>query len=338
MLLSEAMRADVEFIVREGGYLGAMADFRRAAATNEIVKLRIPVGTLLPAMSSRENGKPVLLREVLWEGDEPIAAFEFFFASNGRRYRVVAPQACANFWVEDHGKEQFPVLALTCDASAEVLLRRPAQVCLTLRNVGDEIEPLTTVTLPVPAGATFASATEGGTVVDGRVVWEWRSLAAKSSHQFCAVFDAAQPCTLSYVSAARGSRAPEVQSRCETRVAGVPAVLLEVVDLNDPIKLGENETYEIVVLNQGTATLTNMKLVCLLQESQAFVSGTGTTAVQSQGRTITIEKLPMLNPKETATWRVIVKTLAAGDVRFTTELTCDQFLKAITETEATQQY
>ena len=338
MLLSDAMRADVEFIVRECGYSGTMEDFRRAAATNEIAKLRIPVGTLLPAMSSRENGKPILLREVLWAGDDPIPAFEFFFASNGRRFRVVAPQACANFWVEDHGKELFPVLALTCDAPAEVLLRRPGQVCLTLRNVGDEIEPLATVSLPIPAGATFSSATEGGRVVDGRVVWERRNLAAKSSQQFCAVFDAAQPCTLSYVSSARGSRAPEVQSRCETRVAGVPAVLLEVVDLNDPIEVGEDETYEIVVLNQGTATLTNVKLVCLLQERQDFVSGTGTTAVQAQGRTVTLENLPMLNPKETATWRVIVKTLAAGDVRFTTELTCDQFLKPITETEATQQY
>ena len=258
MLLSDAMRADVEFIVRECGYSGTMEDFRRAAATNEIAKLRIPVGTLLPAMSSRENGKPILLREVLWAGDDPIPAFEFFFASNGRRFRVVAPQACANFWVEDHGKELFPVLALTCDAPAEVLLRRPGQVCLTLRNVGDEIEPLATVSLPIPAGATFSSATEGGRVVDGRVVWERRNLAAKSSQQFCAVFDAAQPCTLSYVSSARGSRAPEVQSRCETRVAGVPAVLLEVVDLNDPIEVGEDETYEIVVLNQGTATLTNV--------------------------------------------------------------------------------
>ena len=338
LLRSEALRADVEFIARESGYKGDMEDLRSSAGTNQIARLEIPVGTRLPAMSSRENGKAILLRNVLWAGKEPITAFEFYFVSKGRRYRVVAPQACANFWVEDHGKELLPVLALSCDAPNEVLFRRPATVCLTLRNVGNEVESLAAVTLPIPAGAAFASATHGGRVAEERVVWEWRNLAAGASNRFCVVFNAAQPGALSYVATARGARSPEVQSRCETRVSGVPAVLLEVVDLNDPIEVGEEEVYEITVLNQGTAALTNLKLVCRLEEGQKFVSGTGATAVAAQDRTITLEKLPVLAPKEKATWRVAVKTVAPGDVRFATELVCDQFQNSIQETEATQQY
>ncbi len=41
-------------------------------------------------MSSRKNGKPILLREVLWAGPEPIDDYEFYFDSQGRRYRLVA--------------------------------------------------------------------------------------------------------------------------------------------------------------------------------------------------------------------------------------------------------
>ena len=198
MFGSAAMRADIEFIIKETRYSGEMEDVFRAAATNPINRIRIPVGTLLPAMSSRENGKPVLLREVLWEGDEPIAAFEFSFTSNGRRYKVVAPQACANFWVEDLGKELKPQLALTCDALDEVLFRRPAQVCLTLQNVGDGPEPFARVVLPIPNGATFASATEGGRNEKGEVVWDIKDLSAGASNRLCAVFDAPQLGSLSY--------------------------------------------------------------------------------------------------------------------------------------------
>jgi len=338
MLRSEALRTDVDFIAKESGYHGNLEDLRHAAATNNILPLKIPVGTRLPAMSSRKNGKAILLRDVLWAGKEPIDAYEFYFASRERRYRLVAPKACANFWVEDLGKELRPALALDCNAPNEVALGRPAQVCLTTKNIGDDIEPLATLTLPIPDGATFASATAGGKLVGNTVTWELPNLAVGSSNQVCAMFGAPQLGQLSFVSTARGQRASPVQNRCETRIIGIPAILLEVVDLSDPIEVGSDVTYEITVLNQGTAALTNIELACTMEESQQFISGTGTTAVQAQDRTITLEKLPALHPKEKAAWRVIAKALAPGDVRFTTELTCQQFQKPVREAEATQQY
>ncbi|HTO04396.1 MAG TPA: hypothetical protein VL069_11870 [Opitutus sp.] len=86
MLHSETLREDVDFIARESGFKGDMADLRRAANLQNIRPLQIPVGKRLPAMSTRREGKAVLLREVLWAGKEPIDAYEFFFVSQGRRY------------------------------------------------------------------------------------------------------------------------------------------------------------------------------------------------------------------------------------------------------------
>src|SRR5205085_12665172 len=122
--------------------------------------------------------------------------------------------------------------------------------------------------------------------------------------------------SLSFLTAARGRVAPPVESRCETRVVGVPAVLIEVVDLDDPIDVGLPETYEIFVLNQGSAVLTNVKFVCALEDSQEFVSGSGASNVTAEGRTVTLTALPELKPKEKAVWRVVVKVLKAADARF----------------------
>jgi uncharacterized repeat protein (TIGR01451 family) len=209
---------------------------------------------------------------------------------------------------------------------------------LILKNTGDETEPLATLTLPIPDGATLANATDGAQEKEGRLVWEYPNLAAGGSRQVCAVLNATQPGPLSLASTAQGSRSPPVQSHCQTRVIGIPAVLLQVVDINDPVEVGAEGTYEISVFNQGTAVLTNVGLACTLADQQQFLSGTGATAVQAQEQTITVEKLSVLKPKETAVWRVTVKALASGDVRFITDFTCDQFQTPIRENEATQQY
>ena len=53
----------------------------------------------MPFMSSREDGKAICLRNILWAGTEPISACAFDFSSNGRRYRCVMPKPCSNFFV-----------------------------------------------------------------------------------------------------------------------------------------------------------------------------------------------------------------------------------------------
>lgn len=338
LFASEKLRADVEFIAKECGYQGDFEDLRRAAANSRILELSIPTKTLLPAMSTREHGKPVLLREVLWKGKEPIPAYEFYFVSGGRRYRVVTPKPCANFWVEDYGKVRLPTLTMQCRATVEAPVRRPIEVCFTITNSGDESEAAMALRMAFPEAASFVSATGNGQAAEREVAWEIPGLRPGRSTNVCAVFTAAQPAALAFVGTARGRVAPPVESHCETRVVGVPGVLIEVVDLVDPIEVGNEETYEILVLNQGSAVLTNVKFVCTLEENQEFVSGSGASAVAAEGRIITLAPLPHLQPKEKAVWRVVVRASKAADARFTAELTADQFQQLITETESTQQY
>ncbi len=166
-----------------------------------------------------------------------------------------------------------PVLAIECQAPAEVILGRPAGICFTAKNTGGAPEAKATLTLPVPAGATVVSTTAGGVASDGRVVWEMANLASHSSQRVCVVLLSRQPGSLSFAPALRGLCAQPAESRCSTRVVGVPAIPVEVVDLADPIEVKQPVTYEIRVTNQGSAAMTNIPMVCLGPDVQEFTSG-----------------------------------------------------------------
>lgn len=337
---SEELRADIAVIVNLcDGWQGDIEDFYLAAATAPITPLQIPIGARLPAMSARKNGELILHRDVLWMGNEPIDAYEFSFYSKGRRYRCVTPKLCCNFWVEDLGPDQrAPVLIIECNAPDAVTVNRPVKVCLTVKNIGDAPDELVTVKLPVPRGAIFVRSTGETNAAARRVVWRISNLAPGSSKQLCANFNVQQSGSLTFESSARGVVAQPVETWCDTRVSGIPAVLFEVIDLEDPIEVGHQDTYELRVINQGSTTLTNVKIVCTLEPSQQFVSCVGATNGQAQGNTIVTDPLATLSPKDTAKWQIVVKSIASGDVRFTAELGSDQFQRPIKETEATRQY
>ncbi len=334
----EKLRPDFAEVLRQWGWQGNVADLHRAALTNELTEIKIPVGTVMPFMSSREDGRAICLRNVFWAGTEPISAYAFNFSSNGRRYRCVTPKPCSNFFVEDLGPIPKPELALECSAPEQVLLGRQAQVCLIVRNTGNVAESKVQVNLPLAPGVTLASATEGGAASNGGVTWELAELAPGSSRRLCASFNARQLGALPFNSTATGEGAQPVQSSCSTKVVGIPAILLETADLQDPIAVGNEVTYVIKVTNQGSSAGTRVRLVCTLPASEEFVSATGATPVRVQERSLTMEALPALEPKAVAAWQVVVRALAADDARFKVEVSSDQFEQPIHKDEATQLY
>ncbi len=339
-LSSETLREDVATVVGLcAGWQGDIEDFRAAVTTAPIVALQIPVGTRLAAMSSRKDGRPVVHRDVVWGGKEPIDAYEFFFYSKGSRYRCVTPKLCSNFWVENVGPDQrAPILGLACSMPESVLPSRPLQVCLTLSNRGDAAGEQITVTLPIPAGTVYAGPDAGDHPAARNLVWRFPALAPGASKELCVDLAAAEPGPVTFTASACDNGGQTVETQCISSVSGVPGVLFEVIDIADPIEIGQPNTYDLSVQNQGTSPLHNLKIVCRLEESQQFVEGGGTTTATAAGNVITFAPLVELAPKATAGWQVVVKALAPGDVRFAAEVTSDECRRPVSETEATRQY
>jgi len=338
-LLQESLQDDVQKVLRMSGYLGDMEDFRHAVANAKIDELSIPVGTLLPAMSTRKKGKVDLLRNVLWAGKKPIDAYEFSFISGETRYRVVTPKACSNFWAEEKLPRPVADLALSCEAPTESPMHKSITVCNTLANQGELSDSTVRLSMSIPAGTRLESVSPDAGASDSQeIAWTFEKLAAGEKQTACATFTPSQLGQAEFKSSATGKRAGSVSSQCETRVFGIPAVLLEVIDLADPILVGKDVVYVIRVLNQGTLPLTNVKVIASVESGQRYLSGTGASEVSQQDELITPAPIPLLNPKETVEWQIVVKAETAGDVRFNVGLLADQFNRAIMETEATFQY
>lgn len=338
-LLSEKLQEDVIKVLRMSDYLGDIEDFKHAVATAPIEELSIPVGTLLPAMSTRKKGQPVLLRNVLWAGKKPFDAYAFNFISLDRRYRVTTPKACSNFWVEEILPRPMPALSLNCSSAVTSPIQKSVTTCNTLSNTGEVSEALAMLSMKIPADAHLESTTgEATRNDDGEITWQVANLAPNEKHTWCATFKPSQLGTLNFKSAAAGVRAEQVSTQCHSRIIGLPAVLLEVIDLADPVLVGNDVVYVIKVLNQGTLPLTQVKIVAGLEDSQRYQSGIGATEVKNEAALITPEIYPVLNPGQEIEWRITVKAELAGDVRFNVALHADQFSRAIMETESTFQY
>lgn len=332
------LRLDMASILRQWGWKGNLDDLFNAAATADVIEWKIATGETMPYMSSREQGDPICLRNVLWVGKEPISAYAFTFTSKGRVYRCITPKPCSNFYVEDMGVEPIHLLTIDCTTPAEKHIGQTAEICLNVHNGGNCTESNILVTLPITDGVRLATNNGNGTLENGCITWRLPSLEASNNSSFCTTIKLRQTGALSFAPGVSSSGTKPSVSSCSMFVVGIPAILLETSDLEDPVEVGKNVTYVIKVTNQGTAPGTHVKMVCTLPDSEEFVSCTGITVANVDGKTINMGIVDTLAPKEVAEWHVIVKALKNDDARFNVALSSDQFGNPIHKEESTHLY
>ncbi|MDR4496737.1 MAG: hypothetical protein MRK02_02245 [Candidatus Scalindua sp.] len=232
-----------------------------------------------------------------------------------------------------------PVLTVTKTCPAKRYLGRNITYNIVVTNEGNGPAVNTTLDDCIPLNTTMVSASDGATVTERGALWDLGTLQPQESREVSVTVRAdnlgeAENCAL-----ASAECADSVKDCCVTVVSGIPAILLEVIDLADPIEIGANETYEIRVTNQGTATDTNVSIVCSLESgTMEYVSSDGPTTASTTGNIVTFAPLPALASKNTATWRVIVRAVGEGDVRFKVVLNSDQLDRDVQETESTNFY
>ena len=231
-----------------------------------------------------------------------------------------------------------PVLALTKSGPERSFLGKHISYDLTITNNGDGVAANTVVTDRVPAGTSFVAASEGATQSGGTVTWNVGTLEPGQSRKLSMVVRGDAKTQVTNTATATAKCADDVTATAVTRVEGIPAILLEVIDVNDPVAVGDVETYVITVTNQGSQTDRNIRIVADLEDEMQFVQADGPTRVTADGKTVTFAPLDDLGPKEKATWRVQVKAASAGDVRFGLKMQSDMIKRPVVETEATNFY
>lgn len=121
-------------------------------------------------------------------------------------------------------------------------------------------------------------------------------------------------------------------------VDGLSALFFEVVDLEDPVAVGGETGYEIRILNQGTKTANNIRLVALVPPQLRALSAEGPTQNTVEGGRVIFAPLQRLAPKADATYRIRVQGVVEGDQRLRVLVQSDEMNSPVTKEESTRVY
>lgn len=248
---------------------------------------------------------------------------------------VAAPVAAAATAAQSGGGGA-PMLEITKTCPRLRYLTREATFEITVTNRGNAPASNVTVSDTLTGGTDFISADNGGSRQGDRVVWSLASLDAGQSKVFKINTRCSRISTVK--NTATVSWCSQASAECTMEIKGIPAILLECVDDNDPIEVGADLTYTITVTNQGSQTDSNVTIKCTLPPEQQFVRAGGATNATNSGSDVNFTPLPTLAPKARATWTVTVKGTKPGDSRFKVVLTSDQTTSPVFETESSHIY
>jgi uncharacterized repeat protein (TIGR01451 family) len=231
-----------------------------------------------------------------------------------------------------------PVLSIHKDGPKQQYIGRSVTYEITVTNLGDGPAMNTTVEDTLPPGVTSIMISEGGKVANSKATWQLGTLAPNQYEKVSITYSMQEAGDLSSSATVEAFCASKVSANIQTSFIGVPAILLEVVDVGDPVEVGSQGTYIITATNQGSAPGTNIQIVCEIEDKVKCVSLGGATPGKIEGNKITFAPLTSLAPRTKAIWRVVAKAEKQGDVLFKVSMTTGEFARAVEETESTNLY
>jgi uncharacterized repeat protein (TIGR01451 family) len=228
-------------------------------------------------------------------------------------------------------------LAIAKRGPALRFVGRPATFEISVQNNGDAVARDVMLVDNIPPGMEVISAEAGGQYAGGRMTWSLGNLNPSDAKTVRITLKPTQIGRITNTVGARGYCC-EASASAVMDVQGIPAILLECVDDPDPVEVGGQTTYDIIVTNQGTATGTNIVIEATLPAEVEYVSAAGPTNGAVAERTVRFAPLLTLAPKAKAVYRVVARGVRTGDARFRVTLKSDQIDSIVEETESTHVY
>lgn len=305
----------------------------------------VQITDVVPNGMSHTSGQAQVVRDigVLPAGSTVTEVFSFSANQPGSATnitRVTGDRGLRKETVCDLTIDQ-PSIALTKTGPENRFLGTTATYTIEISNPGNVPSMGVVVQDTLPAGLSYESSNPPGNHKPNtnKVSWDLGTMAPGGSRTLQVTGRAVlegRHCNVAMVNTERG-----LQERAEacTSVEGVAALLLEVTDSPDPVEIGTQTTYSIVVTNQGTANATNIKIAATVPDGMEYVSSTGSTArLVVVGKLVDFDPVPVLKPKENLRFTVTVKGIQPGDLRFRVEMNADQLTSPVLEEESTKLY
>lgn len=227
-------------------------------------------------------------------------------------------------------------LSITKTGMKEQFINKVAGYEIVVKNTGDTtLQGVQVVDQAQPPMRIVAAP--DAVMQGGQAVWNIGELKAGESKSF--VVKTTSPAVGTLRNCANVSAEGLSRSSCaDTLWKGQAAILIEVIDVEDPVQIGEETEFIIQVKNQGTETDRNVAIRVEFPAEISPIGASGVTEGKVEGKTVTFAPYAALAPKQTIEWRVKVKGEAAGDARTKTYLTSDLLKTPVVEEESTHVY
>ncbi|MBX7105017.1 MAG: DUF11 domain-containing protein [Gemmataceae bacterium] len=233
-----------------------------------------------------------------------------------------------------------PRLAVETTGPTLRYLDRKATYTIRVTNPGDAPASNVLVQDTLPGGFKFLNADAGGRYdsANRTVSWYVGEIAPGQSRDVSIELQAANTGDYIHEVTAQAARGLKSGHQLPVRIDGISAILLEVVDLEDPIEVGGETTYVIRIANTGSKSDTDIRLICQIPEKMQFKTATGPTGFSQNGNEIQFHPLPNLGPKSDAVYRLTVKATAPGIAHFKARITSAMLVDPVNKEEATRVY
>jgi uncharacterized repeat protein (TIGR01451 family) len=233
-----------------------------------------------------------------------------------------------------------PMLNLALAGPAKCVVKAEPTFTLEVANPGTSATEPVQVAAAFPEGLEFVSATEGGAydATTRTVSWKLPPAAPGSKKPLAVKTKSAVAGHLAVRAVAQAG--PKLGARAEAvlQAEGVPALLFEVVNLENPIEVGKETTYEIKLVNTGTVACTNVRISAALSDGLIPGAVSGTVPHKVVGQSLVFEPVAKLPVKGELVVRVRAKGTTPGDHRFKVQLSCDQLRQPVVKEESTSFY
>jgi uncharacterized repeat protein (TIGR01451 family) len=235
-----------------------------------------------------------------------------------------------------------PKLGVNIEGPESEYVDRAVSYRVTVTNDGDSPARDATVVVNMPQAAKIANVGTQGRADRNGIQWNLGTLDPRASKTVTFTLAGTQDATLETTARARAACAAEVTDTASTKVKTIAALVLEAVDVADPVRIGDNIVYRISVRNQGSGPDRNVRITATLPAEEQFVSARGVTEGQNQRAdnrdVVKFAPVATLEAGRTVEWEVTAKANQAGDVRFEVQLESESLSKPANETEPTRLY
>jgi len=242
-----------------------------------------------------------------------------------------------------------PDIKLTKKGSSLIFLNKPANYTIVITNDGDGSAKEMVLVDTLPKHLDYITSTPRGVFRPAKdnqlatLTWKLGDIPAKKEITIDLQVRANQTgrCTNSAKLRSDSQEPPAIQpleASCDTNIQGVAAMAINSYDTEDPVEIGKQTIYVIETRNEGTSPCTNVKMTDTLDDEMEFVSANGPVPFKVEGNKISFEPVPILQPGEKLTYKIVCKAVKEGSAKNHAELIYDQFQKPIIDEEGTTVY